>query len=217
MSAKVYRLLIADDHALFREGLKQLFSFATDIQVVAEASNAWQVLDCLQANDVDLLLLDMSMPGPSGGVLISRIVALENSPPVLVVSMHNEIQMVRKALSAGASGYMTKDCHPDALLNAIRRVAEGGRCLDPSLAQELAFESAARPVRQLLTHSDLSDREFEVFMRLANGMTVGDIAEELAISNKTVSTYKARVMDKLSFSSQADIIRYAIEQGLVLA
>ena len=207
------RILLADDHALVREGLKQFFSLTTDITVGAEAINSIQVLEALLRERFDLLLLDMIMPGISGADLITRIVAHDKRPPILVLSMHNEPQFVRRALAAGASGYLTKDNDPAILIAAIRKVAAGGRFIDPALAEAMAFDVGNAQNRG--GHDHLSDREFQILGLLACGKTVNDIAAELAISNKTVSTHKARLMEKMGFASNADLVRYAMLHGLV--
>lgn len=207
------KLLLADDHMLVREGLKQLFALTRDIVVLAEATNTTQVLELLRMERVDLVLLDMSMPGLPGPDLIARIQALASAPPILVLSMHNDPAIVRRALAAGAGGYLTKDNNPDLLLAAIRKVAAGGRFLDPALAERLAFDSAS-PIGQSLPHESLSSRELQVFCLLANGVKVNAIAGRLAISAKTVSTHKARLMRKMNFSSHTDFVRYALDHGI---
>ena len=202
------RLLLCDDHALVREGLKQLFSLTSDIVVAAEAANGIQVLDALRRERFDLALLDMTMPGISGPELITRIQNLDQKPPILILSMHNEPQIARRALAAGASGYLTKDNNPDVLLAAVRKVAGGGRYLDPPLAEAMVFENAAP------SHDVLSDRELQVFALLAKGLSVNDIATRLSISNKTVSTHKARLMEKMGFICNADLVRYAVSHDV---
>jgi len=206
------RLLLADDHALVREGLKQLFSITSDVTIGAEAMNGSQVLDLIRRERFDLILLDMTMPGIAGPDLIARILNHEGHPPILVLSMHNEPQIARRALAAGASGYLTKDNDPSILLAAIRKVASGGRFIDPALAESMAFDLAT-PLAE--GHGHLSDREFQVLCQLARGMSVNDIATGLSISNKTVSTHKARLMEKMGFTNNADLVRYAIDKGLV--
>lgn len=207
------RLLIADDHAIVRGGLKQLFALTPDIEAAGEAVNGGEVLDRLRTGAFDLLLLDMTMPGISGIDLIARIRAHHAALPILVLSMHNEPQVAARVLKAGASGYITKDSDPENLLVAIRRVADGGRYIDPVLAEALAFD-AMQP-EQRSPHARLSNREFEVFLLLAAGKGINDIADQLAISNKTVSTHKVRLMEKMNFASTADLVRYAVENGLV--
>jgi DNA-binding NarL/FixJ family response regulator len=208
------RVLIADDHAIVREGLKQLFALDSDVVVAGEAIDGAQVLETLrQDSSFDLVLLDMTMPGVSGVNLISRIRAQEGAPPILVLSMHNELQIARRALSAGASGYLTKDSRPDILIAAIRKVAAGGRFIDPGLAEQMVFD--ADGAGQRLPHELLSDREFNILRLLVRGMSVNDIAEELVISNKTVSTHKARLMQKMNFQNNAELVRYAVTHGLI--
>jgi len=207
------RILIADDHAIVREGLKQLFALDNGIVVAGEAVDGSQVLETLRQGGFDLVLLDMTMPGVSGVNLISRIRAQDGAPPILVLSMHNELQIARRALTAGASGYLTKDSRPDILMAAIRKVATGGRFIDPGLAEQMVFEagdSGSRPPHELL-----SDREFHILRLLVRGMSVNDVAEELVISNKTVSTHKARLMLKMNFNNNAELVRYAVAHGLI--
>jgi DNA-binding NarL/FixJ family response regulator len=207
------RVLIADDHAIVREGLKQLFALDQDLMVAGEAVDGAAVLETVRQGDFDLVLLDMTMPGVSGVNLISRIRAQENAPPILVLSMHNELQIARRALNAGAAGYLTKDSRPDILIAAIRKVAAGGRFIDPSLAEQMVFESSGSAQRP--PHELLSDREFHILRLLVRGMNVNDVADELAISNKTVSTHKARLMQKMDIHSNAELVRYAVAHGLI--
>lgn len=208
------RILLADDHALVRESLKLLFSHTDDVVVAAEAINGHEVLAHLADRRFDLLLLDLSMPGPSGPELIGAITAQPEMAPILVLSMHDDPVVVRQTLIKGAAGYLTKDSHPDALLSAIRKVAEGGRYLDPAIAQAMAFEMS-RGGDQQAAHEKLSERERQIFMLLARGSSVNDIAEQLSISNKTVSTHKTRLMEKMAFTSNADLIKYALQKRLV--
>lgn len=205
------RILIADDHAIMRGGLKQLIEFDARLQVAAEAENGAQVLEQLRTGEFDLLLLDMSMPGLSGEDLISRVHSRYPRLPILVLSMHNEAQIAQRALRAGASGYLTKDHNPETLLAAIHRVAGGGRYLDPRIAEQLAFASSS-PTDDAA--AQLSDREFQILRLLAQGLSVNQIADQLVISNKTVSTHKTRLMEKMGFTCNADIIKYAMTHGL---
>lgn len=207
--SKTLKILLADDHALVREGLKQLFAFTDDISVVAEATNGDGVLELLRQNRPDIILLDITMPGISGAELIARIRQMDNSPPILVLTMHNEPQIAHRALRAGADGYLTKDTQPEILLGAIRKIAEGGRFIDPTMVEALAFMSAQRA-----PHESLSKREFEIFLALVSGKSLNDIAADLSISNKTVSTHKSRLMEKMGFSSNADMVRYACQHRL---
>lgn len=207
------RILLADDHTIMREGLKHLFKLTGDIEVVGEAANGAQALVRLEQGGVDLLLLDMTMPGLSGDDLVARVRHRHPDLPVLVLSMHSSIQIARLALKAGASGYLTKDRDPEMLLSAIRRIANGGRFIDPLLAEQMFFEP--RSTGDRAPHEMLSEREFQVMQLLAEGMTVSHIADQLAISVKTTSTYKARLMEKMEFDSTAELVRYAVDYGLV--
>lgn len=206
------RLLIADDHALMREALKQLFTILPDVELVGEAINGTQVFEQLRDGNIDLLLLDMSMPGICGEDLIARIRAEYAELRILILSMHNKPQFAARALKAGANGYMTKDGDPDTLLAAIRQVAAGGRFLDAAIAESMALESSGLDDKP--HHNCLSNREFQVLQMLSAGRSVNEIAELLAISNKTVSTHKARMIEKMGFSSSTDLVRYAITHGL---
>lgn len=207
------RVLLADDHRIMREGLKQLFGLMPDIELVAEATSGAEVMSLLRTHTADLLLLDMTMPGISGDDLVSRIRVHHPALPILVLSMHEEPQIAQRALKAGANGYLTKDQDPRTLLEAMRKVADGGRFIDPALAERMAFEVTGTPRR--VTHADLSDRELQVMRLLAHGMRVGEIAEKLTLSDKTISTHKARLMKKMCFASSAELIRYAVEHQLV--
>ena len=207
------RLLIADDHAILRAGLRQLFALTTDMQVVCEAANGAEVLACLRQSQIDLLLLDLNMPGISGADLIARVKAHQSDLPILVFSMHNEPLVATRVLKAGASGYITKGCAPDILLAAVRKVAAHGNYLDPDIAEKMAFDATTTAERPL--HTLLSDRELEVLRLLTSGQSVNAIATQLAISNKTVSTHKARLLEKLNLSGMAELMRYAMQHDLL--
>jgi two-component system uhpT operon response regulator UhpA len=209
----VIRVLVAEDHTIVREGIKQLIGLAKDMQVVGEAANGEQLLDSLRHTRCDVVLLDISMPGVSGLEAIPRIRALHDAPAILMLSMHDEAQMAARALKAGAAGYATKDSDPALLLAAIRRVAGGGRYIDPALADRMVFEVGLTESRPL--HTLLSEREFSVFERLAQGANVNDIAQQLALSSKTISTHKARLMQKLKVNSLAELVKYAMEHKLI--
>jgi DNA-binding NarL/FixJ family response regulator len=207
-------VLIADDHLVVRAGLKQLFSLMGDITLAGEATNGNEVLDILkQGSRIDLLILDLTMPGNSGVNLITQIRATHKSLPILVLSMHNELQVAKRVLHAGATGFITKGSSQETLIAAIRKVATGGNYIDPVLAEQMMFErpSAGEDV----PHDRLSDRELHILKHIADGKTVNEIAEILFISNKTVSTHKARLMEKMNFQSIAELVRYAAEHALV--
>lgn len=207
------RLLIADDHAIVREGLKKILALTRDIEVTAEAANGGEIMQRLRgAADVDLLLLDLVMPGVSGMDLVERIKVCRPALPILVFSMHNESHVAFRVIKAGAAGFIVKDSDPEILLDAIRKVAGGGKYIDPVLAEQLAFD-AALP-EQRAPHALLSDREFEVFRMLVAGKRVNEIADQLAISNKTVSTHKLHLMEKMQVGSTADLVYYAVQHNL---
>ncbi|MGZ8158964.1 MAG: response regulator [Methylobacter sp.] len=208
------RLLIVDDHELMREGLKQLFEGEGDIVVSAEAGSGDEALRVLQNETVDLVLLDISIPGIHGVELITEIRGRPNCPPILVLSMHNEPQIAKRKLKAGASGYITKDSSPKDLLEAIRKVASGGRYIAADIAEKIAFElSAAVP---LVPHELLSGRELVILRMLAKGKKVNEIAMELDISSKTVSTHKARLMQKMHIDSDVKLMQYTIAHGMTV-
>ncbi|AXE95100.1 response regulator [Paraburkholderia sp. 22099] len=205
-------ILIADDHAIVRGGLKQIIATTTDIVVAAEAAQGSEVLERLRTGQFDLMLLDMTMPGISGVDLIRRVRAEEPRLPVLVLSIHNEAQVVSRALRAGATGYVTKDSDPEVLLTAIRKLAAGGRFIDPKLVDAMVFETHSGDAPP---HEILSDREFQVLRMLSAGQSINDIAESCSLSAKTISTHKMRLMQKLGLTNNAELIRYAIRHGLV--
>jgi DNA-binding NarL/FixJ family response regulator len=207
------RLVIADDHAIVRGGLKQIFEHVADLQVAGEATNGAEVLARVRQDDLDLLLLDINMPGISGADLIRRVKLQRPDLPILVLSMHNAPQVAAQALKAGAMGYVTKDSEPEILITAIRKVAAGGRYIVPELAEQMVFDVSS--TADSPAHTRLTERELEVFRLLATGKSSNEIAGQLAISNKTVSTHKTRLMEKMNISSMADLMRYAMEHGIV--
>ena len=209
----IIRLLIADDHAIMRGGLKQIIATTSDISVSGEAATSAQALTLLRQLEIDLLLLDMMMPSINGVDLIERIRTEHPALPILILSMHNERQVGSRAIKAGASGYVTKDIHPEVLLTAIRKVAAGGRFVDPSLVETMVF-LAANHGQDRPPHELLSEREFQILQQLVAGQKINDIATALHLSPKTVSTYKVRLMQKLDIDNNADLIRYAIRQEL---
>jgi len=207
------RLLMADDHTIVREGLKQILALSSDIRVACEAPTGADVLQLVRNGKFDLLLLDMAMPGISGVDLIGRVKAEQQCLPILVLSMHDEPQVVTRAFKAGATGYITKDCEPEKLLHAIRKVADGQKYIDPMLAEQIAFDIAFPDQR--MPHASLSNREYEILRLLAMGKSINDIARQLVISNKTVSTHKMHLMKKMGLSSMAAIVSYAIQHNLL--
>ena len=207
------RIVLADDHTIVREGLKQLLGAAGDLEVVGEAQNGHEVIERIRALDFDLLLLDMSMPGKSGIELIKQVRSEKPRLRILVLSMHEEHQYAVRAIRAGASGYLTTESASRALVEAIRKVAAGGAWISAEVAQQLAL--GAMPDAQGPPHAALSDREFQVFLDIAGGKSVSDIAERLNLSVKTVSTHKSNILQKMNMTTQAELIRYAIGERLV--
>jgi two-component system invasion response regulator UvrY len=206
------RVLVADDHAVVRRGLVQILDEAPDMVAAGEASTGRQVLNEIQEHDFDILVLDIAMPEGSGLEVLNQLQTLKPDLRVLILSMYPEKQYAVRALKAGAAGYLTKESAPGELLTAIRRVAQGGKYISQSLAEELAASlvgEAEKPPGERL-----SDREYQVVRLLAQGKTVTEIATELALSIKTISTYRARVLEKLHLRNTAEIIRYAFEHGI---
>ncbi|AAZ97243.1 Two Component Transcriptional Regulator, LuxR family [Thiobacillus denitrificans ATCC 25259] len=202
------RVLIADDHAVVRQGLRHVLSASPDIVVAAEAADGFEVLEKIRKEAFDLVCLDLSMPNLSGIDLIKRIRLDCTTLPILVLSMHNEAQFAARALKAGAAGYLTKDSDPETLIGAIRKVASGRKFIDPTLVDELIFEKILTDERA--PHEQLSDREFQIVRLIAQGESLNQIADKLSLSAKTISTYKARSMQKLGISNHTELVRYAI-------
>ena len=207
------RVLLADDHNIVRAGLKELLSGAEDITVAGEATNGHEVLERIRGAEYDVAVLDMTMPGRSGIELIRLVKSEKPRLKILTLSMHSEEQYAVRALRAGASGYLTKETAPDELIAAIRRIAAGGAYVTPETAQRLALD--AHRDSEAPPHTLLSDREFQVFRMIANGESVGQAAKRLALSVKTVSTHKTRIMQKMGLANQTELIRYALEHKLL--
>lgn len=207
------RILIADDHAIVREGLKRILGTAPDPVAIGEARDGAEVVERVRNEKWDVVLLDIAMPGKNGLDALKQIRALSPSLPVLVLSVYPEDQYAVRVLRAGAAGYLTKESAPDELLAAVRKVARGGRYISATLAEQLAGELGAD--RGELPHERLSDREFQVLRLIASGMTLTQIAEELPLSVKTVSTYRSRILEKMRLRNNAELTHYAIRNGLV--
>ncbi|MEN6585140.1 MAG: response regulator transcription factor [Sulfuricella sp.] len=207
------KILVADDHALVREGLKQIIGNAQNIAVVGEAVSGWEVLEKVHQIACNVLLLDVSMPGISGVDLIKRVKEEKPALPILVLSIYNEGQLASRALKAGAAGYVTKGSDPELLLTAIRKVAAGGRFVDPMLAEQMVLEFSLSDTRPL--YEQLSEREFQVLQQVLSGKHISEIALELSLSAKTISTHKARLMRKLNVQNNADLIRYGMDHSLL--
>ncbi|GAB3625509.1 LuxR family transcriptional regulator [Pandoraea terrae] len=207
------QILIADDHAIIRDGLRKIISLVTDMRVIDEAVDGEDVLRKLRKQSVDVLLLDMSMPGRSGIALIQQIRAQNAGLPILILSMYRETQYAVQAIRAGATGYLTKNAASNQLIQGIRKVAQGGTFVSSLIAEKL--------IRQLqhpeadLPHTRLSAREFQIFQMLVDGLGINEIAHALNLSNKTVSTHKANVLQKMDIASTAGLVHYAIRHGLI--
>ena len=205
------RVLLADDHQLVREGLKQLLGATADIRVEGEAANGDEALALVRVKDYDIAILDMSMPGLSGIDLVKRVKHERPALRVLVLSMHGEKQYAARALKSGASGYLTKDTASEQLVAAIRKIAAGGVHISDAAAEQLLASTAQGSAAP---HTTLSDREFEIFRLIVSGMSPTEIGDKLHLSVKTVSTHKTHIQQKLGLHSTADLVRYAMENGL---
>ena len=207
------RVLLADDPAIVRAGLKEILADTGDIEVAGEATNGQEVLELARGREFDIAVLDMSMPGRNGLELIKLVRAEKPKLRILILSMHSEQQYAVRAVKAGASGYLTKDSAAEELVAAIRRIAAGGAYVSPETAERLVLDSA--PGAEVAPHTLLSDREFQVLQSIAGGKTVTEIAQQLSLSVKTVSTHKTRLMEKMGLANQAELIRYAIENNII--
>jgi two-component system, NarL family, invasion response regulator UvrY len=207
------KVLIADDHAIVRQGLKQVLAEANDMQVGGEATNGLEALEQIRKHDWHVAVLDMSMPGRSGIELIKLAKAEKPKLPILILTMHSEDQYAMRALQAGASGYLTKESAPEQLVNAIRKVAAGGIYVTATVAEKLALN--IMPGKDVLPHTLLSNREFEIFQLITSGMSLSDAAEKLSLSVKTISTHKTHILHKMSLANHTELVRYAIKYGLI--
>jgi two-component system, NarL family, invasion response regulator UvrY len=207
------RVLIVDDHAVFRRGLKETLVEVFSRVTFGEAQSAQEALEHVRRHDWDVVVLDISMPGKSGLDILTDLKRLRPKLPILLLSMHPEEQFARRALKSGAAGYLTKESVPEELQRAVKKVIHGGRYVSATLAEKLAVDlsgGAGRPIHELL-----SDREFQVLRMIASGKTVKQIADEIALSVKTVSTYRARILEKTGMKTNAELIRYALQSQLV--
>lgn len=207
------RIIIADDHSLIRAGLKQIVAERANTQVI-EAKNGQEVMSKLQKLDIDLVILDISMPGRNGIEVLKEIKVYAPKLPVLMLSVYPEDQYAIRALKAGAAGYLTKDSAPELLIEAIDKVISGGRFISPAMAERLITELSDKN-RDKLPHEKLSDREFEVLCKIGEGKQISDIGEELFLSVKTISTYRARILEKMGLKNNAELIYYVINNKLL--
>jgi len=207
------KILIADDHAVVREGLKQIISETPDMRVTDEADNGQEVLNKVSEHHYDVVLLDITMPGRSGLDILKQLKSKKPKLPVLMLSVHPEEQYAVRTLKAGASGYLTKGSATDELIAAIRKISIGKKYVSSSLAEKLAFDLDLDYEKP--RHEILSDREYQVMSMIASGKTVKEIADELSLSVQTISTYRSRILEKMKLKNNAEIIYYAVKQGLV--
>ena len=207
------KILIADDHAILRKGLREILARELEGAVFGEAKNAQQVFTEAQRQHWDLVILDISMPGRSGLDILKDLKREQPQLPVLVLSMHPETQYGKRVLKAGAAGYLNKESAPEELVQAIHKVLNGGRYVSPSLAEKLAFDLSLESDQ--FPHERLSDRELEVLRMMASGKTVSQIAETLHLSVTTVSTYRARILEKMNMKTTAELMHYGLSHRLV--
>ena len=207
------KVVVVDDHAVVREGIKRIVSESGGMTVSGEASDGHEAIRVIKNQPCDVGLLDITMPNKSGLDVLKELHAASPRLPVLVLSMHPEDQYAVRVLRAGASGYVTKDSAPAKLVQAIRKVVRGGKYVSPSLAEKLVYDLGTDTARS--AYEILSDREYQVLCMIASGKTVTDVAEELALSVKTISTYRVRLLEKLNMKNNAELTRYAIKEGLV--
>ena len=207
------KILIADDHTIVREGLKQIVSNAPGLFVTGEASNGQETLDLIRKNNFDVILLDICMPEKDGLAILKQLKREKIELPVLVLSMHPEEQYAVRMLKMGAAGYLTKASASDELINAIKKIATGKKYISDSLAEKLALDLDIDTEKHLYEY--LSDREFQVMCMIASGKTVTNIAEELSLSVNTISTYRVRVLNKMKMTSNSELTRYAIKNQIV--
>jgi two-component system invasion response regulator UvrY len=206
-------ILIADDHAVVRKGLRQILTETSDLRVVDEAVDGEDVLDKVKKKSYDVIVLDISMPGMSGLDVLKKLNTEYSNIPVLVLSIYSEDQYAMRVLKSGASGYLTKESAPGELVSAIRKVAKGGKYVSSYLAEKLAFGLTTPAKVDPIEH--LSDREMQVLCMIASGKTISEIAKEIALSVKTVSTYRSRILTKMKLKNNAELTHYAIRNNLI--
>ena len=207
------RIFIADDHPLIRKGLQEIFEEEEDMKIVGNASSANEALNEINKNKPDVLITDLSMPGISGLDLINYLKRLFPKLPVLILTMHPEERFAVRALKTGACGYLTKDTSPEEIIKAVRKIAAGGKYITPSLAEKLAMELDRELHR--MPHEVLSNREFQIMRMIAQGIKISEIANQLSISTRTAATYRLRILNKMNFKSNADIVLYVHDNHLI--
>ena len=213
MEEKIIKIIIADDHTFLREGIKKTIHDEIDMKIIGEASNATDAVNLIKDSDADIAIVDISMPGKSGLDVLKDLKALKRKFKVLILSMHPEDRFAIRALKAGAVGYLTKESAPDELVKAIRTVLTGRKYVSKALAEKLA--DILSDDMDKLPHENLSDREYEVFIKIASGKKTSEIAKALSISVHTVNTYRARILEKLSMNSNVELTQYAMHNSLI--
>ncbi len=213
MTEEIIRIVIADDHAFLREGIKKTIQDEIDMKVVGEASNAIEALSLIKELEPNIVIMDISMPGKSGLDILKDLKSMKKPFRILILSMHPEDRFAIRALKAGASGYLTKESAPDELVKAIRTILTGRKYVSNSLAEKLV--DILSEDTEILPHEKLSDREYEVFIKIASGIKAVDIATELSISVHTVNTYRARILEKMSIISNVELTQYAMHNNLI--
>ena len=207
------KILIADDHPIVRQGLKQILSEEFEIEALGEAQNSQEVLELVRKKDWDIVVLDITMPGRGGIEVLKELKTQKPKLPVLILSMHPEDQYAVRVLKAGAAGYLTKESVQDELVKAIKKILGGGKYVSPSLAEKMAFDLETKTEKPL--HETLSDREYQVMLLIGLGKTVSQIAEKLSLSVKTIDTYRTRILEKMKMKTNAELMHYVIKNKLV--
>jgi len=207
------KILIADDHPIVRQGLKQILSEEFEIEALGEAQNSQEVLELVRKKDWDIVVLDITMPGRGGIEVLKELKTQKPKLPVLILSMHPEDQYAVRVLKAGAAGYLTKESVQDELVKAIKKILGGGKYVSPSLAEKMAFDLETKTEKPL--HETLSDREYQVMLLIGSGKTVSQIAEKLSLSAKTIDTYRTRILEKMKMKTNAELMHYVIKNKLV--
>lgn len=207
------KILIADDHPLFREGMKKIIKEEPDMKIVAETESPPEVLELINTSKPDLLMLDISLPGRSGIDITKDVRSFHPKLPIIIISMHAEERFAVRALKAGASAYLNKECDAKVVLEAVRVVVTGKKYITPKVAEQLAHDVDSSASK--LTHELLSDREFEVMQLIASGKTIRDIAEQLSLSINTINTYRMRIFEKMNLKTNIDLVHYSIQHGLI--
>lgn len=207
------KILLVDDHQMIREGVKKILKSEPDIKILGEAKNGAEAIEFVSKNEIDLVVLDITLPGQSGIDLMKSLLKIKSKIKILIFSMHPEDRFAVRALKSGAHGYLSKDSGAEQLVNAIRKIINGNKYISETLAEQLALEIYEEKFKEL--HEYLSDREFEVFLMISRGKKVSNIADELNISIPTVNTYRARILEKMKMKTNVELSNYAVKHNLI--